>query len=89
MVRYDKSDYEIKYIGKSKSVRRRLREHLVKCHKGTSSCLRYVKEYIVNGKDKNIYISTIKVEPAELNSYIETVLLKHYKTGKVWYTRDS
>lgn len=85
----DKKKYEVKYIGKSKVIRRRIREHLVKCSVGTTSCLSYVKVRIVKGNDKDIYISTIEVNPKELNSYVETLLLKEYKSDSVWYSRDS
>lgn len=92
MVKVDSNDseeYEVKYIGKSKAIRSRIREHLVKCSDGTSSCLNYVKDNIIKGNDKNIYISTIEVIPNELNSYIETLLLNKYKSDNVWYSRDS
>lgn len=92
MVKVDSNnseEYEVKYIGKSKAIRSRVREHLVKCSVGTSSCLSYVKDNIIKGNDKNIYISTIEIIPKELNSYIETLLLNEYKSDNVWYSRDS
>lgn len=88
---FDKNNnyYKVKYIGKSYNIRKRLRCHLVYKSKKTSSCLKEVKEYILNSSTKELYIRTIEVKPRELNSYVESLLLNHFDDGDVWYTRTS
>ena len=88
---FDKNNnyYKVKYIGKSYNIRKRLRSHLVYKSKKTSSCLKEVKEYILNSSTKELYIRTIEVKPRELNSYVESLLLNHFDDGDVWYTRTS
>ena len=88
---FDKNNnyYKVKYIGKSYNIRKRLRCHLVYKYKKTSSCLKEVKEYILNSSTKELYIRTIEVKPRELNSYVESLLLNHFDDGDVWYTRTS
>ena len=88
---FDKNNnyYKVKYIGKSYNIRKRLRSHLVYKSKKTSSCLKEVKEYILNSSTKELYIRTIEVKPRELNSYVESLLLNHIDDGDVRYTRTS
>ena len=88
---FDKNNnyYKVKYIGKTYNIRERLRCHLVYKSDTTSSCLKEVKEYILNSSTKELYIRTIEVKPRELNSYVESLLLNHFDDGDVWYTRTS
>ena len=88
---FDKNNnyYKVKYIGKTYNIRERLRCHLVYKSDTTSSCLKEVKEYILNSSTKELYIRTIEVKPRELNSYVESLLLNHFDDGDVWYTRKS
>lgn len=81
--------YEIRYIGKSNDIRKRLRNHLVYKSKKTSSCLQNVKKYVLSSSTKEVYISTIEVIPCELNSYVESLLLKYFNNKNIWYTRKS
>ena len=81
--------YEVRYIGKSSDIRKRLRSHLVYKSKETSSCLENVKKHILGSSKKELYITTIQVIPHELNSYVESLLLNHFYGGNVWYTRTS
>ena len=85
----DTNYYEVKYIGKSYNIRKRLRNHLVCKSKKTSSCLQHVKDYVLRSSTKEVYISTIEVIPRELNSYVESLLLKQFNSKNVWYTRKS
>ena len=82
-------EYEVRYVGKTNNITTRIKQHTVKCSKGLSSCLEYVKKYILSQNNKKIYISTINVKPVELNSYIETLLLNYFDSDNVWYTRTS
>lgn len=88
---FDKNNnyYKVKYIGKTYNIRERLRCHLVYKSDTTSSCLKEVKEYILNSSTKELYIRTIEVKPRELNSYVESLLLNRFDDGDVWYTRKS
>lgn len=86
----DKNYYEVKYVGKSYNIKERLRCHLVYKSDTTNSCLEKVKDYILNNSStKELYIRTIKVEPREMNSYVESLLLKKFANGNVWYTKTS
>ena len=88
---FDKNNnyYKVKYIGKTYNIRERLRCHLVYKSDTTSSCLKEVKEYILNSSTKELYIRTIEVKPRELNSYVESLLLNNFDDEDVWYTRKS
>lgn len=81
--------YEVRYIGKSNDIRKRLRSHLVYKSNKTSSCLENVKKHILGSSTKELYISTIQVIPHELNSYVESLLLHHFNNKNIWYTRKS
>jgi len=83
-----KWDYEIKYIGKSEKITKRLKEHLVNKSKKTNSCIEEVKNYIfeLNG-EKSIYISSITIEPEYANSYIETLLQQKLLKENSWCRR--
>lgn len=81
--------YEVRYIGKSNDIRKRLRSHLVYKSKKTSSCLEDVKKHVLGSSTKELYISTIEVIPNGLNSYVESLLLDYFNNKNVWYTRTS
>lgn len=81
--------YEVRYIGKSNDIRKRLRSHLVYKSNETSSCLENVKKHVLGSSTKELYISTIQVIPHQLNSYVESLLLHHFNNKNVWYTRKS
>lgn len=86
----DKNNYyEVRYIGKSNDIRKRLRSHLVYKSNETSSCLENVKKHVLGSSTKELYISTIQVIPHQLNSYVESLLLHHFNNKNVWYTRKS
>ena len=73
-------DKDILYVGKSKSIKKRIKEHLVKCSSSTSSQIQnvydFLKEKNLSGKDNiKIYIFVLNVEPNEYYGTIEGLII--------------
>lgn len=71
----DSSQWVLKYIGqrKSKGIKQRLREHLIKKHAKTGSKLELVKKELEAGSDIGIKLAIII--PEELRLYYENKLI--------------
>ena len=63
------------YVGKSKALRGRLRQHFIKKSDSTSSVLAYVEKF----KRKNIQFSYISVPESLYSSLEESIILKFSK----------
>tara|TARA_R100000278_G_C5429162_1_gene149468 strand:- start:273 stop:716 length:444 start_codon:yes stop_codon:yes gene_type:complete len=72
--------WELKYIGqrKSKYIKDRLRQHLVKKHEKTGAQLERVNNELKNGNE--IGIKLFAVEPDELRQFYEQKLLNNIDT---------
>jgi hypothetical protein len=74
------------YVGKSKDIHKRIREHLEKNNKNskgiysTSSKIENVYSYLGPGcnKRKILKIATIEVDPSSMYGAVEGYLIQHY-----------
>lgn len=67
-----------KASSKNKDIRNRLRKHLIYCSKKTSSKLKNVQDYVVDGKHQTIFIASLRVEPEEYYQMAESFLILKY-----------
>lgn len=75
----DGSDLGAKYVGSSKKLRQRLREHLISKSEGTASCLNLVKSAVCRDGEK-IYIAWITISPVHLYYCVEQAIIAIEKT---------
>ena len=66
------------YVGRSEDPRERIKQHLIRCHKDTASCLALVKEAVSRGED--VGISWIEVKPSFFRVGIEQMIIGIEKT---------
>lgn len=83
-VKEKNSSWQVVYIGqrKSKNIRERMIQHLVKKNKSTGSKLLEVKDIILNGGQ--IGVSFTKVEPESLRLYVEETMIQQNSQALIW-----
>jgi len=76
---YD-SNMELLYLGRAQRVMFALKSHLVKrTSKSTSCVLDDIKNLVINGRDKHVYIKTLEVYPREYSMCFKPLLAKEYQ----------
>ena len=82
------ADKELLYLGRAQRVMFSLKSHLVKKTSPTTcSILDNIKDLVVNGKDKHIFIKAIEVMPREYSAVFKPLLAREYQPK--WVKRIS
>ena len=76
----DDSALEAKYVGSSKELKQRFREHLITKSEKTASCLNHVKSAVCHDGDK-IRIAWITITPVRLYYCVEQAIIGIDKTA--------
>lgn len=67
----------ILYVGKSKNLKERLKEHLISCSASTSSHIESVYDYLLSHNEKSLYYCIMKTDDGQHNAAIEGILLDY------------
>ncbi len=90
-IKDEEDNLKVQYIGVSKTVNTRLKQHLFKKSDKTSSKLEKIKDYIINEKKGNgkVYYKAIKVQ-TNVRTAIEDILIdKSNSDNQLWNIRKN
>lgn len=76
---FDSNNLNILYVGKSQSIRSRLKNHLIKCSENTSSKIQNIQKYLKDAPIKRLYYYSIEVCETKYYGAIEGTLIAYIK----------